>query len=110
MNKVTDTKCLNGKRHRWTKINEEIKGLPYKVHSKHNGLRWCKQCGSLTQVCFNPMRQNSNQRLKQNREYVIALPKIMIKHNENIEYLSSISMRLGEEIKPDKELGFNVMY
>lgn len=41
--KVTTTKCLDGKRHRWLYlVSDRLAGMIYET-------KWCKNCGSVTE-------------------------------------------------------------
>jgi hypothetical protein len=69
MAKVTDTKCVDGKRHSWKAISIDFQ--PGNV----TDTRWCRKCGCLTE--FAGHDGNHMKRCKEeDKTYYVEIPKI----------------------------------
>ena len=66
--KVTATKCLEGKRHRWKLLKMDQEG--YAVRQ----IRWCKVCGCVTEF-YKDIRHKRFERCKDGNDYYVEIPE-----------------------------------
>lgn len=68
MNKITATKCIDGRRHRW----KEVILSSYVMTTNH--VYWCNKCGCITE--FSHYFNEKKERCRDGKKYYIEIPKI----------------------------------
>ena len=93
MYKVTELKCLDGKRHNWTKLEGRIEGVNGAFFIfRPNEIRWCRKCGSITCFRFYPGWIQPYRRVKnENGKYVISFPEFIKDWNKIVDVKNLIT-------------------